>query len=81
MIGWVEFSENGEVFQAVLGDDCAWTCERLPPVADRLNGEFPPVVNASEERRGHDQLLGAAYRLGGVALLAPSRSGPTESLQ
>ncbi len=80
MIGWVKFSQNGRTFEAVLGDDCKWTCDNLPAVAERLNGEFPPVVNASAERRGHDQLIGGAYRLGGVAWLATARSEESDQL-
>ena len=80
MIGWVEIIEDGKTIEAILDDDCNWSCETLPAVAERLNREFPEVVNASEERQGHDQLIGCAYRLGGIAWLAAGHAGGADDV-
>ncbi len=78
MIGWVEFEENGKKHEVILGDDFVWECASSSETAARLNREFPELVGAAIERRGHDQLLGAAYRLGGVAWLSPGHSAADE---
>jgi hypothetical protein len=67
MIGQVEFTEAGRIFQATLGDDGRWICDGSPQVAELLNRDCAPVGDPTEEIWGYAALIKAARRFHGLA--------------
>jgi len=75
MIGRVAFTKEGEMIQAILGDDGQWTCVGGPEVAELLTSVCPSVGDPAEDAWGRAALIKAAQRLHGLAGLGPRAAG------